>query len=251
MQIQSSLAQGLRLLGAAVDRERSGLPRYTASRLAEATGIERSRASRLTKELRALRYLDRDDEQAFRAGPMFLAAAAALNEPVLRAARAELRALAAGHRAATRITARAGVEAILLRYEHAAGAAEASVRPGMITPVWATGSGRALLWDHDLPAIEALLADVQFVGVGGPGAARSVAEVDERMARDRREGAIWASGEFDEGIDEAAYPIRDGEGRIVAALSASRASAAVAGTGSRSALIGAVRAAAERLSALR
>lgn len=248
MQIQSSLAQGLRLLGAAVDRERSGLSRYTASRLAEATEIERSRASRLTKELRSLRYLERDGEQTFRAGTTFLAAAAVLNEPVLRAARAELRALAAAYRATARVTARDGAQAILLRYEHAAGGVEASVRPGMVTPVWATGSGRALLWDHDRAALDALLADVQFVGVGGPGAARSVAEVDERMARDRRDGAVWASGEFDEGVDEAAFPIRDGDGRIVAALSASLPTGAT-GRDSRSALIESVRTAAERLSA--
>jgi hypothetical protein len=39
----SSLSQGLTLLGAVVDRERSGRPGHNASRLAETSGMERSR----------------------------------------------------------------------------------------------------------------------------------------------------------------------------------------------------------------
>lgn len=221
MTVQSSLSQGLTLVEAAVGRERSGRTGHTASRLAEATGIERSRVSRLTRELRSLHYLERDEAQAFRAGERFLAVAAALNEPLLRPARAELRALAARFRVTSRITVRDGVRALLLRYEAGVGAAEASVRAGMVTPTWSTGAGRALLWDHDREQLEALLADVQFVGVGGPGGARSVDQVDELMRRDRERGIVWAAEEFDEGIHEAALPIRGTDGAIIAAISAS------------------------------
>ena len=221
MHIQSSLSQGLRLLETAVERERSGRAGHTASRLAEATGIERSRVSRLTRELRSLRYLERDDAQAFRAGDRFLAVAAALNEPLLREARAELRAIAARFRVTSRITGRDGIRAVLLRYEAGVGASEASVRPGMVTPTWSTGAGRALLWDHDREQLETLLADVQFVGVGGPRAALSVVEIDALMQRDRERGIIWAAEEFDEGIHEAALPIRGADGATIAAISAS------------------------------
>ena len=221
MQIPSSLAQGLRLLDEVVDRERSGRAGHTASRLAEATGIERSRVSRLTRELVALRYLERDDAQAFRAGDGFLRVAAALQEPLLRAARTELRAIAARFPVTARVTGRDGVRAVLLRYEAGVGASEASVRPGMVTPTWSTGAGRAMLWDHDRRLLDALLADVQFVGVGGPGAARSIDEVDALMRRDRERGVIWAEEEFDDGVLEIGLPIRDGDGRIIAAISAS------------------------------
>ena len=57
MPVPSSLAQGLKLLETAVERERSGRAGHTASRLADATGIERSRVSRLSRELSALGYL--------------------------------------------------------------------------------------------------------------------------------------------------------------------------------------------------
>jgi DNA-binding IclR family transcriptional regulator len=219
--IQSSLSQGLALLESAVGRERSGRTGHTASRLAEATGIERSRVSRLTRELRSMQYLERDDAQVLRAGERFLAVAAALNEPLLRPARAELRGLAAHFGVTARITGRDGVRAVLLRYETGVGAAEASVRPGLVTPTWSTGAGRALLWDHDRAQLETLLSAVQFVGVGGPGGARSVAEVHELMRRDRERGIVWAAEEFDEGIHEAALPIRGTDGGVIAAISAS------------------------------
>lgn len=221
MPVPSSLSQGLKLLETAVERERSGRAGHTASRLADATGIERSRVSRLSRELSALGYLERDDAQAFRPGDRFLAVASALHEPLLRPARSELRGLAARFGVTTRITGRDGVRALLLRHEAGVGGPEASVRAGMATPCWATGAGRALLWDHDRRQLDELLADVQFIGVGGPGAARSVAEVDALMQRDRPRGVIWASEEFDEGIDEVALPIRDATGTIIAAISAS------------------------------
>jgi DNA-binding IclR family transcriptional regulator len=223
VQIPSSLAQGLRLVEIAVERERSGRPGYTASRLADAAGIERSRVSRLTRELRDLGYLERDDAQVHRAGDRFLAVAAALQEPLLRASRSHLRAIAARFPVTARITGRDGVRAILLRYEAGAGAADAAIHPGMVTPVWSTGAGRALLWDHGRDDLEALLEGVQFVGVGGPGGARSVRELDALMRHDRERGIIRAEDEYDAGVLELAVPIRDAAGAIIAALSVSSA----------------------------
>ncbi|MBM7503661.1 IclR family transcriptional regulator C-terminal domain-containing protein [Agromyces aurantiacus] len=224
MQIPSSLAQGLRLVEIAVERERSGRPGYTASRLADTAGIERSRVSRLTRELRDLEYLERDDAQVFRAGDRFLSVAAALQEPLLRASRPLLRSIAARFPVTARITGRDGVRAILLRFEAGAGAADAAVHSGMITPVWSTGAGRALLWDHGAGELEALLADVQFVGVGGPGGARSVTELDALMRRDRAAGIIRAEDEYDDGVLELALPIRDARDAVVAAISVSSSS---------------------------
>lgn len=222
MQIPSSLAQGLRLVELAVERERSGRAGHTASRLADAAGIERSRVSRLAGELRDLDYLERDESQAYRAGGRFLAVAAALQEPLLRGARPHLRAIAARFPVTVRISGRDGVRAVLLRYEAAVGAAEPSLRSGMVTPTWSTGAGRALLWDHTETELETLLAEAQFVGVGGPGAARSVPQLVALMDRDRANGMVRAEEEYDDGVLELALPIREGGGGIVAALSVSR-----------------------------
>ncbi len=216
----SSLTQGLALLESAVRQERSGRQGHNASRLAATTGIERSRVSRLTQELRALDYLSRDEASVLSAGSEYFRIAAALNVPWLRTARRELRALASQLRVTARITVAAGAGALLLRSETGVGSADPSVRPGMITPIWCTGSGRALLWDHTIDDLHELLADVQFIGVGGPEAARSVAEVDALLSRDRRAGLITAAEEYVEGIHEYAMPLRV-RGSIVASVAVS------------------------------
>jgi DNA-binding IclR family transcriptional regulator len=219
MQPHSSLMQGLSLVKAAVQREHSGRTGFSISRLAEHVGLERSRASRLTQELRAMRFLELDEGQALRAGPAFFSIAAVRNEHWMRSARAELRRLGSRFDVSARISSRFGAGALLLRSETGVGVSDVSVRPGMITPVWCTGAGRALLIDLDDDAVAALLSDVVFVGVGGPRAPHSVPEVLERLARDREAGCAVAVEEYEQGRSELGVPIRDGAGAVVAAIS--------------------------------
>lgn len=219
MQPHSSLTQGLSLLEGASDRELSGRTGYSVSRLADSVGLERSRASRLTQELRALRYLELDESQALRPSSTFFAVASARNERWLRGSRSILRMLASRFDVSARISSRSGAGALLLRHETGVGAPNGSVRPGMTTPVWCTGAGRALLWDLDNATITSLLHDVEFVGVGGPRAAHSTEEVITFLERDRARGYSSAVEEFEQGLSEIALPIRDPGGRVVAALS--------------------------------
>ncbi|WEK61926.1 MAG: IclR family transcriptional regulator C-terminal domain-containing protein [Candidatus Microbacterium colombiense] len=213
----SSLVQGLSLLDAAVAQERRARPGLNASRLSEHTEIERSRVSRLTQELRARQFLTRDDDALFSAGPAFFGTAAVLNAEWLRAARVALRALAAQLGVNALITVADGARGVLLRYERSRDGSDRSIREGLVTPIWCTGAGRALLWDHTPEQLEALLDDVQFIGVGGPTAARSTDDVRAMQVRDIADGLISASEEYDEGIDEFALPIRRG-GAVIASL---------------------------------
>jgi DNA-binding IclR family transcriptional regulator len=89
----------------------------------------------------------------------------------------------------------------------------------MVVPVWCTGAGRALLWDDDRPALDRLLGEVNFIGVGGPGAAHSIDEVWDLMARDVSRGYITSDEEFEHDIVELAVPVRDASGNILASLS--------------------------------
>ncbi|MFK4759973.1 IclR family transcriptional regulator [Microbacterium sp. ZW T5_45] len=213
----SSLVQGLSLLDATIEQERRARPGLNASRLAEHTGIERSRASRLTQELRARQFLRRDDDARFSAGPEFFRTAAALNVAWLRSSRVALRALASQLGVNALITVADGTRGVLLRFERSADGSDRSIRDGLVTPIWCTGAGRALLWDHSPEQLDALLADVQFIGVGGPTAGRSTEDVRAMLARDRADGLISAAEEYDEGIDEFALPIRR-EGAVIASL---------------------------------
>ncbi|WP_433675053.1 IclR family transcriptional regulator [Microbacterium gorillae] len=211
----SSLLQGLALLEAAVAQERSGRQGHNASRLSEATGIERSRVSRLTRELRELDYLDRDEAAVLKAGTGYFRTAGALSRPWLRAARESLRVLASTLGVSAQLVAADGPAAILLRTEKGPGVSADYLRPGSLTPIWCTGPGRALLWDHARESLDTLLAGVQFVGVGGPGAAHSVDELQELLDRDRGSGIIDARDEYVEGVRDFALPIRDHRGIVV------------------------------------
>lgn len=213
----SSVIQGLDLLGTAVEQERSGRPGLNSSRLADHTGIERSRVSRLTRELSARGLLSRDDESLFSAGPEYFRTARVLNVRWLRESRAVLRALASTLHMSALITVPEGARGVVLRHEMSAEASDRSLRDGLETPLWCTGAGRALLWDHTPAQISALLGDVQFIGVGGPTAPRSVDEVLRVQERDRTAGLVSASEEYDEGVDEFAFPIRR-DGEIIASL---------------------------------
>lgn len=215
----SSMTQGLRIVRLVADREKWGRRLLGVSQLASELDMEQSRVSRLTQELCDLGLLERVERGPFRTGPRFFALAASLDTGWVHESRAELESLVARFGLRFRISVRDGFRVILLRTSTNDALPGSFVKPGMVTPVWCTGSGRALLWDHEQAAIEDLLSDVNFIGVGGPGAAHSPADVCELMERDRPRGFITAAEEFEHGVYELAVPVRDPEGTILASLS--------------------------------
>lgn len=215
----SSMTQGLRIVRLVADREKSGRRLLGVSQLALELDMEQSRVSRLTQELCELGLLERVDKGPFRMGQRFFALAASLNTGWVNESRTELEALVARFGLRFRISVREGFRVLLLRTSTNDALPGSFVKPGMVTPVWCTGSGRALLWDHHPASILDLLRDVNFIGVGGPGAAHSPADVCELMDRDRPRGFILAAEEFEHGVYELAVPVRNAEGAILASLS--------------------------------
>ena len=215
----SSLAQGLRIVRLVADREKSGRQLLGVSQLAAELQMEQSRVSRLTRELCDLGLLQRLERGPFRVGPKFLSLGASLNTGWVREAATELEKLVAIVGLRARISVLDGYRVILLRASSTDAVVGSFVKPGMVTPVWCTGAGRALLWDYKEPELRALLKDVNFIGVGGPEAAHSAGEVWELMMRDRSAGYVSAVEEFEHGIAELAVPVRGAGGGIVASLS--------------------------------
>jgi len=214
----SSLAQGLRIVRLVAGREKRGRQLLGVSQLAAELDMDQSRVSRLTQELCELGLLERVDRGPFRTGPRFFSLAASLNTGWVREAKPELESMVSALGLRARLSVRDGFRAILLRASSNDAGLGSFVAPGMVTPVWCTGAGRALLWDHDRPALELLLREVNFIGVGGPGAAHSIDEVWELMARDLARGFITSDEEFEHDIVELGVPVRDGGGNILAAL---------------------------------
>lgn len=215
----SSLAQGLRIVRLVADREKRGRQLLGVSQLAAELGMEQSRVSRLTQELCGLGLLERGDRGPFRTGPRFFTLAAALNTGWVREAKAELEGLVAGLGLRARLSVRDGFRVVLLRNSSNDSVPGSFVTPGMVTPAWCTGAGRALLWDFDRAALESLLAGVNFIGIGGPGAAHSTDGIWELMVRDRDAGFIAADEEFEHGVLELAVPVRGPGGSVIAAVS--------------------------------
>jgi DNA-binding IclR family transcriptional regulator len=213
------MAQGLRIVRLVADREKWGRRLLGVSQLASELDMEQSRVSRLTQELCDLGLLERVERGPFRTGPRFFSLAAALNAGWVHESRAELEGLVASFGLRARVSVREGFRVILLRASSNDAVPGSFVKPGMVTPVWCTGSGRDLLWDERQPVVQALLRDVNFIGVGGPGAAHSPQELAELMDRDRARGFIVAEEEFEHGVSELAVPVRSAEGSILAALS--------------------------------
>lgn len=215
----SSLAQGLRLVRLVADREKRGRELLGVSQLAAELGMEQSRVSRLTRELCDLGLLERADRGPFRTGPGFFSLAAALNVGWVGAAGAELESLVASLGLRARLSIREGFRVVLLRNSTNDAVPGSFVAPGMVAPVWCTGAGRALLWDFDRAALDGLLAGVNFIGIGGPGAAHSTDSTWQLLVRDRDAGFVGADEEFEHGITELAVPVRDAGGSVIAALS--------------------------------
>ena len=215
----SSMAQGLRIVRLVADREKRGRQLLGVSQLAAELDMEQSRVSRLTQELCDLGLLERVDRGPFRTGQRFFSLAASLNTGWVREARTELEALVASLGLRARLSVRDGYRVILVRSSSNDAVPGSFVKPGMVTPVWCTGAGRALLWDFDRTALDSLLRDVNYIGIGGPEAAHSTAEVWELMVRDRAAGYIAAAEEFEHDVVELAVPVRDGGGAILASLS--------------------------------
>ncbi|MHC6591674.1 IclR family transcriptional regulator [Arthrobacter sp. C152] len=242
----SSLAQGLRIVRLVADREKRGRQLLGVSQLAAELGMEQSRVSRLAQELCDLGLLERADRGPFRAGPRFFGLAASLNTGWVRQGRAELEGLVAALGLRARLSVRDGFRVVLLRHSSNDSMPGSFVAPGMVTPAWCTGAGRALLWDFDRAALDSLLADVNFIGIGGPGAAHSTNGIWELMERDRGTGFIAADEEFEHGVLELAVPVRAAEGPVIAALSVLGSRAGVSPGPAAEAL----RRSAERLGAL-
>jgi len=215
----SSLAQGLRILRLVIDREKRGRQPLGVSQLAAELAMDQGRVSRLAQELCDLGLLERVDRGPFLAGPRFFSLAAALNTGWVREAKPQLESLVSALGLRARLSIRDGFRAILLLASSNDAGLGSFVAPGMVSPVWCTGAGRALLWDLDRPALDQLLGGVNFIGVGGPGAAHSVDEVWDLMVRDLALGCITSDEEFEHDIVELAVPVRDSGGTILAALS--------------------------------
>lgn len=213
-----ALPRGLGLVERVVRGELDSRGGPGVVRLAEESGLDKGQASRLLRDLVGTGTLARDGHE-FRAGADLLAVAAEAG-PWGVESRALLRELVVRFGACAYVDVLCGAMVLSVRAELAAWAEFSWARAGRLTPVWCTGAGRALLFDHARAEVAQLLGGEDFIGAGGPYAPRTVDDLLARVAADAGRGVAVCESEYDEDVLEVSAPVRDPRGDIVAAVSA-------------------------------
>lgn len=191
-------------------------------RIAQIVGYEKSQISRALAVLAASGLVDRDpDTRAYRLGWRLFTLAARSGRPRLIAlAPAVLAQLVAEIGETAHLSVLQGIEVLTLLSQAPASAITATGWSGRTVPVSCTSSGRALLFDHDLPGLEALFPGAELPRYG-PRAPDTVAELHRRIGAARDRGCALVDEEFEPGLVGAAVPVRDFSGQIIAAVNIS------------------------------
>ncbi|SDY72507.1 transcriptional regulator, IclR family [Modestobacter sp. DSM 44400] len=193
----------------------------TVSGLARSLGRDKSSVSRQLRPLISLGLVERDDDGLHRLGwRLFTLATQAGDQRLLLLAPSAMRQLARQVKERVHLSIRRDDEVLTILSEGPYRAVEAVQWVGRTVPVTCTSSGRALLFDHGADEIRTLLAEGFRKGPGSK-APTTVDAVIDRVNRARALGFAAVVDEFDDDLAAVAAPVRDGNGRIVAALNIS------------------------------
>ena len=192
------------------------------TRIAEMLGREKSQVSRTLKTLADFGLVDRDpDTLAYRLGWRIYALASLAGERrLLDDARPVLRRLVDDFEERAFLSVLQGADTLTILSESSDYAVQAIGWVGRVSPAYCTSVGQALLIDHDRPALDRLFRDTEFRRLG-PNTVRNVKELARRIDGARERGYAIADEELELGLVSAAVPVRDGAGRIVAAVNVS------------------------------
>ena len=202
----AALVRGLDVLSALADDPAAGGGLGVVA-LTELVGGDRSQLSRTLQTLEEHGFVERDPETlAYRLGARLFALAARVGESqLLSAAPPVLRALVRELGESVHLSVRQGEQVLTLLSESPDATLHAPGRVGGLTPLAHTSAGRVLALDLDT-------AELGELGLAGDAAA---------IASARALGYAIVREEFEPGLVAAAAPIRDGAGRVVAALNVS------------------------------
>lgn len=219
---ETSIRRGLEVLlslGSEAALEGGGLG---VTRIADLLGREKSQVSRTLKTLADFGLVERDpDSLAYRLGwRLFALASLAGERRLLDAGRPILARLVDAFEERAFLSVLQGSDTLAILSESAPTSLQASGWVGRTTPAYCTSVGQALLFDHDAGELARVFRGVAFARLG-PGTARDLDELAARIAAARARGYAISDEEMEPGLVAAAAPVRDGSGRIVAALNVS------------------------------
>lgn len=218
----TSLRRGIAILDALASNGASPQGNLGVVRLAETIGIDKSQVSRSLKILAEEGMVERDPATlGYRLSSRFFALASVAGEQRLLAiAPSLMAALVVRLNERVHLSVLQGHEVLTVATEAPNRAIAAVGWVGRTNPVYCTSSGRALLLDHTLDELKRLLASLEFKRLA-PGGPRTVAELYRRIQDARPRGYAIVEEEFEPGLLAVAAPVRNFQGRIVAAVNVS------------------------------
>jgi len=218
----TSVRRALALLDALGSPEAAAEGGWGVTQLATLVGQDKSRVSRTLQTLADSGYVERDGpSQRYRLGwRVFALAARAGDRRLLEASRPLLTRLVAELRERSHLSVLQGTAVLTLLTESPLHAVQTVSWAGRTAPAYCTSAGRALLIDCDEESLRQILGGVVFRPLG-PRAPRDVGEMHRRIVTARRRGWVVADEEAEPELVAVAAPVRDGSGRVVAALNVS------------------------------
>jgi IclR family pca regulon transcriptional regulator len=221
----SALARGMQILEAFS----SEAPYLSLTEIASLAGMDKSTAFRLVYTLQHLHYLERDpDTRQYRPGLKLLQLGlTAFNSlGIVDVAQPYLKALSTQCGETTNMSVRDGREIVYVARNKTQQILNVNLHIGSRLPVWCTSMGKAQLIDLSPAELCDLLGEGPYPASGS----RAAVCLDSLLAEletVRRQGYAINDEELTAGLRSVAAPIRNGSGRIVAAINVSVPSARV------------------------
>ena len=212
-----SLARGLSVIRAfGADR-----PEQTLSDVARVVGLSRSAARRFLLTLVDLGYV-RTNGKTFALTPQVLelgyAYLSSLTLPTI--AQPHLEALVKTTHESSSLAVLDGTDIVYVARVQAKRIMSVDIRVGTRFPAYATSMGRALLAGLDGEALDEQLRSATLSAYT-PRTVRSVEELSDRLDEVRSLGYAVVDQELEQGLRSVAAPVRDPQGRTVAAVNVS------------------------------
>jgi IclR family transcriptional regulator, KDG regulon repressor len=208
---ETSIRRGVEALLTLASDEAAAEGGLGVTRVARMLGREKTQVSRTLATLAEYGLVDRDpDTRAYRLGwRIYAMAQMAGSRHLLDSARPLLTGLVARFGEGAHLSVLQGGEVVTVLSEQSPHAVRAVNWIGRNTPAYCTSAGKALLFDRTPDELEALFD------------ARTASRLAGAIAEARERGYAVADEEMDAGLTAAAAPVRDGGGRIVAAINVS------------------------------
>jgi IclR family transcriptional regulator, pca regulon regulatory protein len=209
-----SLVRGLRVLQA-FDGATNQL---SLTEIATLVDLPLPTASRIARTLEEEGFLERDEQGAFRLGPVLLRLAAVVREgtDLLPVARGPLQKLADNTNETTNLSVLDGTRILYLLRIRNADLVTADIRVGSTLPASCTSMGKLLLALLPDERLSVRLPELDFTAGRGPRAIRNQHRFRDEIRQIRQQGWALQDEELELGLRSVAAPIRAGAKAVAA-----------------------------------